>query len=170
MPHRLAHLSSVQAISRLWGQQAQLGMLAFRKILTPYWALCLSDLATGISLYHIINSTARIMRFLRPVPVSSHEIGPSHSLTQKFSLEPSFSMKSENVSCSVVSNSLWPMDCSLSDSLVHGILQAGILKWVAISFSRGSFQPRDYTQSPKLQAHSLRSEPPGKPQLPYLST
>ena len=36
-----------------------------------------------------------------------------------------------------------PMDCSLSVSSVHGILQARILEWVAISFSRGSFQPWD---------------------------
>ena len=33
-----------------------------------------------------------------------------------------------------------PMDCSLPDSSVHGIFQARILKWVAISFSRGSSQ------------------------------
>ena len=145
--HRgLAHLSSVQTISRLWGQQAQLGTLAFWKILTPSWALCLSNLATGVSLYHMINSTARIMRFLRPAPVSSHEIGPSHSLAQKFSLGPSFSMRSESVSHSVMSDSLWPMDCSPPDSLVHGILQAGILKWVAISFSRGSSWARYWTQ------------------------
>ena len=39
-----------------------------------------------------------------------------------------------------------PMDCSLPGSPVHGILQARILEWVAISFSRGSFQPRDQTQ------------------------
>ena len=31
-----------------------------------------------------------------------------------------------------------PMDCRLPGSSVHGILQARILKWVAISFSRGS--------------------------------
>ena len=36
-----------------------------------------------------------------------------------------------------------PMDCSLSGSFVHGILQARIQEWVAISFSRGSSQPRD---------------------------
>ena len=46
---------------------------------------------------------------------------------------------------SVVSNSLWPMDCSLPSSSVHGILQARILEWVAISFSRGCSQPRDQT-------------------------
>ena len=40
----------------------------------------------------------------------------------------------------------YPMDCSLPDSSVHGILQARILEWVAISFSRGSSQPRDRTQ------------------------
>ena len=39
-----------------------------------------------------------------------------------------------------------PMDCSLPGSSVHGIFQARILKWVAISISRGSSQPRDQTQ------------------------
>ena len=38
-----------------------------------------------------------------------------------------------------------PMDCSLLGSSVQGILQARILEWVAISFSRGSPQPRDRT-------------------------
>ena len=42
---------------------------------------------------------------------------------------------------------LWdPMDFSLPDPSVHGIFQAGVLEWVAISFSRGSSQPRDRTQ------------------------
>ena len=36
-----------------------------------------------------------------------------------------------------------PVDCSLPDSSVHGILQARILEWVAISFSRGPSRPRD---------------------------
>ena len=38
-----------------------------------------------------------------------------------------------------------PMDCSLPGSSVQGILQARILEWVAISFSRGSSQPREQT-------------------------
>ena len=38
------------------------------------------------------------------------------------------------------------MDCSLTGSSVHGIFQARVLEWVAISFSRGSSQPRDRTQ------------------------
>ena len=38
------------------------------------------------------------------------------------------------------------MDCSLPDFSVHGIFQARILEWIAISFIRGSFQPRDRTQ------------------------
>ena len=37
------------------------------------------------------------------------------------------------------------MDCSPPSSYVHGILQARIVEWVAIPFSRGSFQPRDRT-------------------------
>ena len=39
-----------------------------------------------------------------------------------------------------------PVACSLLDSSVHGILQARILAWIAILFSRGSTQPRDQTQ------------------------
>jgi len=38
------------------------------------------------------------------------------------------------------------MDCSLPGSSVYGILQARILEWVAIPFSRESSQPRDGTQ------------------------
>ena len=38
-----------------------------------------------------------------------------------------------------------PMDCSPPVSSVHGVLQARILEWIAISFSRGSSQPRDRT-------------------------
>ena len=51
----------------------------------------------------------------------------------------------ESVSCSVVLDSLQPMDCSLPGSSVHGILQARVLNWVAIPFSRRSSQPRDWT-------------------------
>ena len=39
-----------------------------------------------------------------------------------------------------------PVDCSLPGSSVHGIFQARVLEWIAISFSRGSSQPRDRTQ------------------------
>ena len=39
-----------------------------------------------------------------------------------------------------------PMDCSLPGSSAHGIFQARKLEWVAISFSRGSFRPRDRTR------------------------
>ena len=45
-----------------------------------------------------------------------------------------------------MSDSLRPVDCSPPSSSVHGILQARILEWVAISFSRGSSRPRDRTQ------------------------
>ena len=37
----------------------------------------------------------------------------------------------------------YPMDCNLPGSSVHGIFQARVLEWVAISFSRGSSWPRD---------------------------
>ena len=55
------------------------------------------------------------------------------------------------------------MDCSLPHSSVHGILQARILEWVAVPFSKGPSSPRDRTQVFCMQADSLPSEPTGKP-------
>ena len=43
-----------------------------------------------------------------------------------------------------------PVDCSSPGSSVHGILQARILEWVVVSFSRGSSWPRDRTQVPRI--------------------
>ena len=43
-----------------------------------------------------------------------------------------------------------PMDCSLPVSSVHGIFQAIVLAWIAISFSRGSSQPRDGTRISRI--------------------
>ena len=87
-------------------------------------------------------------------------------------------------SCPTLSD---PMDCTLPGSSVHGIFQARVLKWAAISFSRGTSRPRDQTQvscivgrrftvwatreaqpetkstSSTLQVDSLPFEPPGKP-------
>ena len=53
--------------------------------------------------------------------------------------------------------------CAPVDYTVHGTLQARILEWVAIPFSRGSSQPRDQTRSSALQADSLPAEPQGNP-------
>ena len=54
-----------------------------------------------------------------------------------------------------------PWTCSPPGSSIHGIFQARKLEWVAIFFSRRSSRPRDWTQSPALQAYFLPSEPPG---------
>ena len=43
-----------------------------------------------------------------------------------------------------------PVDCSLPGSSIHGILQARVLEWVAISFSRGSSRARDQTQVSRI--------------------
>ena len=76
-------------------------------------------------------------------------------LTNKYSTEE------KKASCSAVSDSLRPCGVySPPGSSVHGILQARILEWVAITFSKGSSQTRDQTCVfwPALQ------EPPGKSQ------
>ena len=53
------------------------------------------------------------------------------------------------------------MDCSPPGSLVHGIFQAWILEWGAISFSRVSSRPRDRTQVSRIVGRRFTTELPG---------
>ena len=52
-------------------------------------------------------------------------------------------------------------------SSVHGTVQAGILQWVGIPFSRGFSQPRDWTWVSCIAGGFFTTEPPGKPILRY---
>ena len=61
----------------------------------------------------------------------------------QFSLKPGKCVSAFAQSCPTLCD---PMDCSLSGSSVHGIFQVRVLEWIAISFSRGYSQPRDWTQ------------------------
>ena len=61
-----------------------------------------------------------------------------------------------------------PIDYTPSASSLHGIFKARILEWIAISFSRGSSQPRDQTKpvplaSPALAGGFFTFVPPGTP-------
>ena len=58
-----------------------------------------------------------------------------------------------------------PMHCSPPGSSVHGILQAGILEWVAMPSSRGSSQPSDQTLVSCIACRFFTSEPPRKPRI-----
>ena len=55
------------------------------------------------------------------------------------------------------------MDCNLPGSSVYGFLQARILEWVAISFFKGSSQPRDQTCVSCIAGGFFIAEPLGKP-------
>ena len=55
-----------------------------------------------------------------------------------------------------------PTDCSPPGSSDHGIFQARIIEWVAISSSRGSSRPRDQTYISRLVGRLFTPVPPGK--------
>ena len=89
----------------------------------------------------------------KPLLLADRWAGKNHLSTDIFICMPAESLQSFLILCD-------PIDCSLPGSSVHGILQARILEWVAILFSRGSFWPRDWTLAlipvaPALQADSL---------------
>ena len=70
-------------------------------------------------------------------------------------------------SCSVVSDSLRPHGLNPPGSFVHGILQARILEWGAISFSRDLLDPRiepRFPWSPAVAGRFFTVWAPGKPQ------
>ena len=78
-------------------------------------------------------------------------------------LQKSLSLCVCTQSCLTLCNT---MDCSPPGSADHEISQARILEWVAISFSRGSSQPRDQTHISCISCFADRlftTEPPGKP-------
>ena len=60
-----------------------------------------------------------------------------------------------------------PMDCGLPGSSVHWILQARILEWVAISFSRGSSRPRNRTQVSRIAGRRFNLWATRKPLIRY---
>ena len=102
----------------LWASLAERGLIlnASLPLLLSHWGFCFA-LGHGVS-PHSRSSTAQL---------------PLHKLHLWL------------LDCKVVSNSLRPHDCSLPGSSVHEISQARVLEWVAISFSRGFFPPRDRT-------------------------
>ena len=59
----------------------------------------------------------------------------------------------------------YPMDCSQPASPVHGILQARILEWVAIPFSRGSFWLRDQTRVSCIAGRFFKTDKYPKEQI-----
>ena len=56
----------------------------------------------------------------------------------------------------------YPTLCDFMGYMVHGILSARILEWVAFPFSRRSSQSRIEPGSPALQVNSLPAELPGE--------
>ena len=87
--------------------------------------------------------------------------------SRSFWLAVSFDLQSLSCCCCLVAQSCPtlcdPMHCSPPGSSIHGIFQARILEWVAISFSRELPDPRVKPRFPSLHAGALPSEPPGKP-------
>ena len=100
-------------------------------------------------------------------PIDIAPIGLVCMLSNHLSLT-SLNISSQEHACLVTQSRLsfcHPRDCSPPNSSDHGILQARILEWVAISFSRGSSQPNPAIEpiSPAFQVDSLSSELPENP-------
>ena len=75
----------------------------------------------------------------------SKEEEAAESFQAKFNILSFVSLESESEVAQSCPTLCDPVDCTLPGSSIHGILQAVIPEWVAISFSRGSSRPRNQT-------------------------
>ena len=79
-------------------------------------------------MYHRVTSSPQRKEIYVHRKTCTQMFGSFMSKNPKLDIEK----ECESVSCSVVSNSLQPMDCSLPGSSIHGTLQIRTLVWVAI--------------------------------------
>ena len=101
--------------------------------------------------YKIFQTDAKLVQWIPMIPLPSFNdqqpmaipvssIPPTHSSQSSWIF-----LKSESEVAQSCPTLCDPMDGSLSGSSFHGIFQARILEWIAISFSRRSSWPRDWT-------------------------
>ena len=120
----------VQTPGRWWTSSTALGKLG--------WQLCLIS-----QIDSIVSSWA---------PITCHDLGMGNQRVEKRGKNKTpvcileRTKESESQVAQLCPTLCDPMDCSLPGSSVHGIFQARIMEWVAISFSRGSSWPRDQTR------------------------
>ena len=89
-------------------------------------------------------------------------IHSQHLISQNSAILLSEVKVSVSQSCQILCNS---MDCNWPGSSVHRILQARILEWVAIVFSKGSSPPRDVPGSPDCRQFLYHLSHQGTPIL-----
>ena len=109
-----------------------------------------------------------ISRTVRQWIVSSQFVILFYGSPRKLNRILNITLKDVSSVASVISDSLWPLDCSLQGSSVHGILQGCILERVAMPSSRGFSQPRNWTSiscGSCISGGFFTAEPQGKPTL-----
>ena len=94
-----------------------------------------------------------------------------HSYPESFFLFNMCVWKKKMCVCTQWLNHVWlcnAIGCSPPGSSVHGISQTRILEWLAISSSRGSPWPRDWTHVPCIAGGFFTTEPPGNAFFPII--
>ena len=118
-----------------------------KELVSPYWYWKREGMGGKAFLYHLKTESRKKNRkwdiTVQPANINWFRWG---SLMDPETAGQENSEKQIVVHRSVVSNSLrYQRLCSPPGSSVHGILQARILEWVAMPFSKGPSWPRDPT-------------------------
>ena len=108
----------------------------------PLQCYCLENPRDGGAWWAAVHGAAQSQTQLKQLSSSSSKESLVCTLHWKF---PEFRKHCGCVHTQLCLTFCDSLDCRPPDSSLHGILQARILEWVAISSSRGSSQPRDWT-------------------------
>ena len=135
-------------------------LLGMQMLLQPVWEMlwrCLKTLKIAtplLGIYHkkmyaLIQKDSCIPMFIAALFIAlKTRKTPKCSLTDEWIKRCGIKREREVAQlCPTLCN---PMDCSLPGSSVHGIFQAIVLEWIAISFSKGPSQPRDWTRVSRI--------------------
>ena len=104
---------------------------------------CLEAGINGGKLVKRNNQAAQSFFFKKRTCFGFGWLGSSLMLLRALPLPLTEKKESESEAAQLCPTLCDPMDSSLLGSFIHGIFQARILEWVAISFSRRSSSPRD---------------------------
>ena len=149
--------ATVQVTSICKGRIRNRNQVAFPLLLTPHWELCSQPVPLS---HHTtlspVQSGSRASWRARGVLARSPE--KQEAKPFQFLISHRMEHAKSLQSCPTLCD---PVDCSPPESAVHGILQARILKWVALPSSRGS--NLGLLHLLHWQVDSSPLAPPGKP-------
>ena len=147
--------------SRVHGiAKSQTQLSDFHFCYSPHWKMCVlvvQSYLTLCDLWTVAHQAPLSMEFSRQEYWSGWPFPSTGDLPDPGIKPRSPALQADSLLSELQGSLCNLMDCTLSGSSIHGILQARILEWVTIPFSRGSSQPRNQIWRSEEHTSELQS-------------